>query len=82
MDGEALEPYLKRWKRDIDAAAAAAARAAAPTRAHCAYPLMVAMMMMVCAPARLLLLSSPLRCLSALLPLHLSAARARTARIL
>jgi hypothetical protein len=38
LESEALEPYLKRWKRD-DAAAAAAA-AAAPTRARCAYPLM------------------------------------------
>ncbi len=33
LESEALEPYLKRWKRDNDAAAAAAA--AAPTRAHC-----------------------------------------------
>jgi hypothetical protein len=39
LESEALEPYLKRWKRDNDAAAAAAA-AAAPTRAHCASPLM------------------------------------------
>jgi hypothetical protein len=38
LESEALEPYLKRWKRDN--AAAAAAVAAAPTRAHCAYPLM------------------------------------------
>jgi hypothetical protein len=38
LESEALEPYLKRWKRDN--AAAAAAAAAAPTRAHCAYPLM------------------------------------------
>ena len=38
LESEALEPYLKRWKRDI--AAAAAAAAAAPTRARCAYPLM------------------------------------------
>jgi hypothetical protein len=38
LESEALEPYLKRWKRD-DAAAAAAA-AAAPTRARCAYGLM------------------------------------------
>ncbi len=38
LESEALEPYLKRWKRD-DAAAAAAA-AAAPTRARCAYRLM------------------------------------------
>ncbi len=41
LESEALEPYLKRWKRDNDdAAAAAAARAAAPTRARCAYRLM------------------------------------------
>jgi hypothetical protein len=38
LESEALEPYLKRWKRDI--AAAAAAAAAAPTRARCAYHLM------------------------------------------
>ena len=38
LESEALEPYLKRWKRDN--AAAAAAAAAAPTRARCAYPLM------------------------------------------
>ncbi len=38
LESEALEPYLKRWKRDIIIAAAAAA--AAPTRARCAYPLM------------------------------------------
>jgi type VII secretion ATPase EccA len=38
LESEALEPYLKRWKRDI--AAAAAAAAAAPTRARCAYPRM------------------------------------------
>ncbi len=38
LKSEALEPYLKRWKRDIIINAAAAA--AAPTRAHCAYPLM------------------------------------------
>ncbi len=38
LESEALEPYLKRWKRDI--AAAAAAAAAAPTRARCAYYLM------------------------------------------
>ena len=37
LESEALEPYLKRWKRDNNDAAAA--RAAAPTRAHCAYPL-------------------------------------------
>jgi hypothetical protein len=35
LESEALEPYLKRWKRDIINDAAAA-----PTRAHCAYPLM------------------------------------------
>jgi hypothetical protein len=40
LESEALEPYLKRWKRDNDAAAAAAARAAAPTHARCAYRLM------------------------------------------
>ena len=42
LESEALEPYLKRWKRDnyYEAAAAAAAVAAAPTRARCAYPLM------------------------------------------
>ncbi len=34
LESEALEPYLKRWKRDINDAAAA------PTRAHCTYPLM------------------------------------------
>jgi hypothetical protein len=39
LESEALEPYLKRWKRD-DAAAAAAAAAAAPTRARCVYPMM------------------------------------------
>ena len=39
LESEALEPYLKRWKRD-DAAAISAA-AAAPTRARCAYPLMM-----------------------------------------
>ncbi len=39
LESEALEPYLKRWKRDINDLAAAA-RAAAPTRAHCAYALM------------------------------------------
>jgi hypothetical protein len=38
LESAAMEPYLKRWKRDI--AAAAAAAAAAPTRARCAYPLM------------------------------------------
>ena len=38
LESEALEPYLKRWKRDN--AAAAAAAAAAPTRARCAYHLM------------------------------------------
>ncbi len=38
LESEALEPYLKRWKRDLNAAAAAAATA--PTRAHCVYPLM------------------------------------------
>jgi hypothetical protein len=38
LESEALEPYLKRWKRD-DAAAAAAA-AAAPTRARYAHRLM------------------------------------------
>ncbi len=38
LESAAMEPYLKRWKCDNDAAAAAAA--AAPTRAHCAYPLM------------------------------------------
>ena len=38
LESEALEPYLKRWKRDN--AAAAAAAAAAPTRARCAYRLM------------------------------------------
>jgi hypothetical protein len=38
LESEALEPYLKRWKRDIIINAAAAA--AAPTRARCAYPLM------------------------------------------
>jgi hypothetical protein len=38
LESEALEPYLKRWKRNINAAAAAAA--AAPARAHCTYPLM------------------------------------------
>jgi hypothetical protein len=38
LESEALEPYLKRWKRDTDLAAAA--RAAAPTRARCAYRLM------------------------------------------
>ena len=38
LESEALEPYLKRWKRDLNAAAAAAA--AAPTRARCAYHLM------------------------------------------
>ena len=38
LESEALEPYLTRWKRDNDSAASAAA--AAPTRAHCAYPLM------------------------------------------
>jgi hypothetical protein len=38
LESEALEPYLKRWKRDNSAAAAA--RAAAPSRARCAYPLM------------------------------------------
>jgi hypothetical protein len=38
LESEALEPYLKRWKRD-DAAAAAAA-AATPTQARCAYPMM------------------------------------------
>jgi hypothetical protein len=40
LESEALEPFLKRWKRDIilNDAAAAAAAAAAPTRAHCAYP--------------------------------------------
>jgi hypothetical protein len=38
LESEALEPYLKRWKRDIIINAAAAA--AAPTRAHSAYPLM------------------------------------------
>ncbi len=36
LESEVLEPYLKRWKRDIIINAAAAA----PTRAHCAYPLM------------------------------------------
>jgi hypothetical protein len=35
LESEALGPYLKRWKRDLNAAAAAA-----PTRARCAYPLM------------------------------------------
>ena len=39
LESEALEPYLKRWKRDIIIISAAAA-AAAPTRARCAYPLM------------------------------------------
>ena len=34
LESEALKPYLKRWKRDE------AAAAAAPTRARCAYPLM------------------------------------------
>jgi hypothetical protein len=38
LESAAMEPYLKRWKRDISAAAAAAA--AAPTRARCAYYLM------------------------------------------
>ena len=38
LESEAMEPYLKRWKRYI--AAAAAAAAAAPTRARCAYYLM------------------------------------------
>ena len=38
LESAALEPYLKRWTRDI--AAAAAAAAAAPTRARCAYTLM------------------------------------------
>ncbi len=38
LESEALEPYLKRWKRNN--AAAAAAAAAAPTRARCAYYLM------------------------------------------
>ena len=36
LESEALEPYLKRWKRDDYYEAAAAA--AAPTRARCAYP--------------------------------------------
>jgi hypothetical protein len=36
LESEALEPYLKRWKRDDAAAAAAAAAAAEPTRARCA----------------------------------------------
>ena len=40
LESEALEPYLKRWKRDNDAAAISAA-AAAPTRARCAYPLLL-----------------------------------------
>jgi hypothetical protein len=40
LESAAMEPYLKRWKRDTGIKAAAAAAAAAPTRAHCAYPLM------------------------------------------
>ena len=39
LESEALEPYLKRWKRDDYYEAAAAA--AAPTRARCAYPLLL-----------------------------------------
>ena len=35
LESEALKPYLERWKRDNEAAAAA------PTRARCAYPLMM-----------------------------------------
>ncbi len=38
LESEALEPYLKRWKRDDTAAISVAA--AAPTRARCAYPTM------------------------------------------
>ena len=38
LESEALKPYLERWKRDDDNEAAAAV-AAAPTRARCAYPL-------------------------------------------
>ena len=41
LESEALEPYLKRWKRDNDAAAIISAAAAAPTRARCAYPLLL-----------------------------------------
>ena len=37
LESEALKPYLERWKRDDDNEAAAAV-AAAPTRARCAYP--------------------------------------------
>ena len=40
LESEALKPYLKRWKRDNEAAAAAAA-VAATTRARCAYPLIM-----------------------------------------
>jgi hypothetical protein len=51
LESEALEPYLKRWKRDNEAAAAAAAEAA-PTRARCAYPIMMDERMRVCCFSR------------------------------